>query len=60
MSHEEFTKRFKQRVEHADHITVIRALKISRPTFYRWMNGESAPHPIGRESVFIALDGVGL
>tara|TARA_R110000851_G_scaffold41409_2_gene103954 strand:+ start:1091 stop:1555 length:465 start_codon:yes stop_codon:yes gene_type:complete len=35
---------------------VCSKLKISRATFHRWLTGASAPHPLGQDAVFQALD----
>lgn len=53
----DFTKRLNAVIAELDltDIEVARACKISIGTVHRWKAGESAPHPLGRESVFQAL-----
>ena len=51
-----FTKLFKEKVKGLDHTKIVRELKISKTTFDRWESGKSAPHNIGRQAVFDALD----
>jgi hypothetical protein len=38
-----------------DQESAARAFKTSRPTISRWMSGQSAPHRVGRPSVFREL-----
>ena len=49
MTKEEFTSRFSTAVEDLDRGEVCRRLKLSGPTFDRWVEGNSAPHDLGRE-----------
>ena len=40
---------------HRFNVALARMLKVSPPTIRRWINGESAPHPLGQEAVLRAL-----
>ena len=51
-----FTRLFNEKVKGIDPTKIARELKISTTTFDRWLSGKSAPHNIGRQSVFDALD----
>jgi hypothetical protein len=53
----EFSRLFDhaQLVLEIDDLELARILRVSRPTIGRWTRGESAPHPIGRGSVFATL-----
>lgn len=50
-----FNELFKMSIQGMDNATIASALKISRPTINNWREGRSAPHPLGRFSVFVAL-----
>ncbi len=57
MSRDEFHELFVQILQERnfDHDTVARVCKVSRGTVDRYLAGQSAPHPVGRESVINAL-----
>jgi hypothetical protein len=53
---ETFTDAFRKAVEGLDRDVVCTAVKISRPTYDRWLSGLTVPHPVARPSVFTALE----
>ena len=48
----EFNRRFQEAVKDIPDLELARTFRISLPTVRRWKSGESAPHPLGQESVF--------
>ena len=56
-SREAFSKLFAeaQLLLELDDSELATLFKVSRPTIGRWTRGDSAPHPIGRKSIFTAL-----
>jgi hypothetical protein len=58
ISKPEFTTLFSRAIDQLgmDDVAAARMLKISRATVSRWSRGDSAPHPLGRPSVFIPLE----
>ena len=56
MTKEEFTERFKAGIEGLKMLEVCKRLKVSKPTFYRWVSGKSAPHELGRESAIALVE----
>ena len=55
---EDFTRLFNTflKVYELGEDLVCSKLKISRTTFNRWAAGVSAPHPLGQDEVFQALE----
>jgi len=56
---ESFTIKINQLVAQLDDrqkSNVISILRISKPTLQRWLEGASAPHPLGREPVISTLE----
>ena len=53
-----FTRLFNSflRVYELEEMPVCRKLKIRRTTFNSWLAGISAPHPLGQDEVFQALE----
>jgi len=51
----DFNARFKEAVKDIPIEEICRTLKISKFTYNRWVEGKSAPHPVGREAVFNTL-----
>jgi hypothetical protein len=52
---EAFAARFAEESQAFSDEELCRQLKISQPTIRRWREGASAPHELGRESVFQLL-----
>ena len=52
-----FRNKFVEATNGMDDESLCRLLRISKPTLNRWKNGDSAPHMIGREAVFTAIEG---
>ena len=51
-----FQQRLVKVTEGLDDTELCRLMHISKPTLARWKNGDSAPHMIGREAVFTAIE----
>ncbi len=56
LARDEFTNQFRAAVEGMSWEDIARACKTSMCTVTRWYYGYSAPHPLGRASVFTALE----